>query len=385
MKKIRYLTGAVIFLLFILIYFLTSAGNTPYDYFVRLADAFLSGRYWLVDPPAWLNETIPGNGKNFVVYPPMPAILLIPVVMLFGIIFPQQILAHALGAGIVLVTIKIAYSISKDAAIAVWSGLLIGLGSILWFMSATGSVWYLGQITAVFFILCAINESLNKKRGLLIGVFLGAAVLSRVHLIITLPFFLLFTYRPKYLLQRGSSILAGLAPFVIFYALYNYVRFGSPLQTGYTLIPGILSESWYSKGLIHPSYIISHLKLFLTKLPIFTASPPYLKPSWGGLAIWITTPAFIYAFSASVKEKNVILTWTALIAIALVVFSHGATGFTQFGHRYAVDFYPFLLLLTIYGVSKTNLKWIHWFLLALSIIVNLWGVLWINKFHWVSF
>jgi uncharacterized membrane protein len=218
----------------------------------------------------------------------------------------------------------------------------------------------------------------------LIGIFLGAAFLSRIHLLTTLPFFIGIALNKKNLGRQILSIFVGLAPFVIFYAFYNTVRFGSPFQTGYTLIPGVLEEPWYSKGLIHPSYIINHLRLIFTKLPLFSTNPPYIKPSWGGLAIWITTPAFIYALGANLKNRVVAWSWIALLTIAFIVFSHGATGFTQFGHRYAVDFYPFLMLLTIYGV-KQQLKWHHWLLLAISIIVNLWGVLWINKFGWVSF
>jgi hypothetical protein len=120
-------------------------------------------------------------------------------------------------------------------------------------------------------------------------------------------------------------------------------------------------------------------------LPIVQATPPFLIPSWNGLAIWITTPAFIYSFKASFKKHEVKLSWFALLSIAIVVFSHGATGFTQFGYRYAVDFYPFLIFLLIISLSKKKLKWHHWVLLIISILVNLWGIVWINKFGWVSF
>jgi hypothetical protein len=81
----------------------------------------------------------------------------------------------------------------------------------------------------------------------------------------------------------------------------------------------------------------------------------------------------------------VLATWFSIILIALVIFSHGTTGFTQFGYRYAVDFYPLLVFLTIKGAVNLNSKYIHWVLLIMSIIVNLWGVIWINKFGWVSF
>jgi hypothetical protein len=59
-------------------------------------------------------------------------------------------------------------------------------------------------------------------------------------------------------------------------------------------------------------------------------------------------------------------------------------GWTQFGYRYAIDFYPFLTLLTIKGVTKTGLRWHHWLLLFIGILVNAWGVIFINKLGFVG-
>src|SRR5436853_5296299 len=52
---------------------------TDYDYYGRLADAFLHGRWWLEEAPPWLNELLPcGDGRFCVVIPPLPAILAVP-------------------------------------------------------------------------------------------------------------------------------------------------------------------------------------------------------------------------------------------------------------------------------------------------------------------
>jgi hypothetical protein len=382
-KKSSFLYTAL-FLAFFTIYFLTSAGNTPYNYFTRLADAFIHGRYWLTENPPWLNELIPaGTNKFFVPYSPMPAILSLPFVFIFGKDLPQQLIAHLLGAAIAILAMKMSQDIKKNKILGLWSALLVGLGSIVWFMSATGSSWYLGQITAAFFLMAAIAESLGKKRALLVGIFLGGAYMSRLHTILSLPFFLYIFRKNK--TTNFTRLFAGVVPFILINSLYNYLRFGVPWDKGYSLIPGLFNEPWYEKGLFNPLYVPNHLKIIFTALPIFKNQPPFVQPSWGGLAIWLTTPAFIYAFFNSLKNKLVLFSWLAIIFIALVVFSHGSTGFTQFGYRFAVDFYPFLILLTIKRVAKTGLKWHHWLLLVIGIIVNLWGVLWINKFGWVSY
>jgi hypothetical protein len=377
---------AIFFFIFIFsIYFVTSAGKTPYDYFTRLSDSFLAGNIYLTENPPWLSELIPaGANKFYVVYPPMPAIVSLPFRFFLGGKFEQQYLAHILGAGIAVIAIFISWSIKKDKKLAIWSGVLVGLGNIVWFMSSVGSSWYLGQITAAFFISLAILESINKKRPLLVGLFVGAAYLSRVHTILYLPLFL-YLLKDKEWFKKYFQLGLGVLPCVLFNFGYNYLRFGVVWDKAYLLIPGVLEEPWYKNGLFHITNIPNHLKVLFTSLPIFTKEVPYIKPSWGGLSIWITTPAFIYALRNSIKDGKVIFSWLTIVLISLVIFSHGTTGFTQFGYRFAVDFYPLLFYLTIRGAAKQKLSWHHWTLLTLSVLVNLWGVLWINRFGWVSF
>jgi len=103
------------------------------------------------------------------------------------------------------------------------------------------------------------------------------------------------------------------------------------------------------------------------------------------MAIWLTTPAFIFALFYTFyhfKEKITLACWSAILPIAILVMSHGGTGFTQFGYRYATDFYPFLFLLTFLGMK--NLKPYHKFFIIIGVLVNLWGVISINKFGFVD-
>src|SRR5437762_3023859 len=63
-----------------LAYLAAGAGlATDYDYYGRLADAILHGRWFLEEAPSWLNELLPcGDGRFCVAYPPLPAILALP-------------------------------------------------------------------------------------------------------------------------------------------------------------------------------------------------------------------------------------------------------------------------------------------------------------------
>ncbi len=314
----------------------------------------------------------------------MPAILSFPFVYFFGKNFEQQYLAHILGAGIIILTMAISYKLKKSYPLAIFFGIMIGFGSIVWYLSATGSVWYLGQVSAAFLTTAALYESLNKRRSFLIGIFLGSAFLSRLHTILSLPLFL-YLLANKDWFKKYFYLGLGILPFVLFNFYYNFIRFGTVLDKGYFLIPGIYSEPWFSKGMLNIAYIPEHLKILFLKLPNFFNHPPYIQPSWYGLAIWITTPVFIFAFWSPIKENLTKMLWLAVILIFILVALRGGTGWTQFGYRYAVDFYPFLTLLTIKGIEKVGLKKYHWILLFIGVVVNLWGVIWINKFGWVSF
>ena len=107
-----------------------------------------------------------------------------------------------------------------------------------------------------------------------------------------------------------------------------------------------------------------------------------------GMSILITTPAFIYSVFAGIKKKITLACWVGIIPIALILFLHGGVGWQQFGYRFALDFYPYLLILTALGISRdlkadSDLEWHHKTLIIASVLVNLWGVIWINKLGWV--
>jgi hypothetical protein len=78
----------VIIALVALLVFLLSKGPPPgQNHFVYLADAFLHGRLGLSGSGASLAEVVNYQGNFYVVYPPMPAVLLMPFVAVFGTSF----------------------------------------------------------------------------------------------------------------------------------------------------------------------------------------------------------------------------------------------------------------------------------------------------------
>lgn len=80
------------------------------------------------------------------------------------------------------------------------------------------------------------------------------------------------------------------------------------------------------------------------------------------------------------KDRLVLACWATIIPVALANWIFAATGWSQFGYRYGLDFMPFLWLLTVLAVGK-QVRWHHLALIAVAVVVNFWGVLWIYQFE----
>lgn len=376
-----WLVTATIFIVSLIIFSLTSAGNTAFNHFTLLADSFIHGKIYIEGDMPWLEKIPIDQNKFFVANPPMPGVLSIIPVFIFGKDIPQQYISFVLGALVVAITFLISIKIKNSIKLAVWSSLLIGFGTINWYLITVGSTWYLAQVVAEMFLFLAIYLLLKRKSVFLIGLFLGFAYFSRIPTILLLPFFVINLPKPYF--KNVCLLGLGVLPSILLNFAYNYARFGVIWDIGYTLIPGVSTEPWFKYGVINPVYIVEHLKIILTTLPSISDKFPYLKPSLFGYAIWFTTPAFVFSIFNKFKDKLIWSAWLSIILVSILIFSHGSTGFSQFGYRFAADFYPILLFLTIKGVSNlSGPKLYHWLFLLFGIIVNLWGVLFLNIFKW---
>jgi hypothetical protein len=392
-KRFPLLLALGFFLFTFLVYYLTRLKpSTSFNYFVWLADAFLHGRLYLTEPPSRLTELIPVNGKFYVVYPPMPAVILMPFVFFWGTNFSQTLGSVIFGSVNVSLFYLLTRRLTKDSRIQIWMTLLFGFGTIHWYLASSGSAWYFAHVTSFLFLTFAIHETLSGGRPFLVGLFLGASYWARLSTILSFPFFLVML-SDKWLLESndGSTLKRinskplvhfglGVGVFVLLNFAYNFLRFGTPFDIAYSMLK-ITHQPWFKEGLFSLSYIPYHLSVLFAKLPVFTWEPPYVVPSLQGMSILITTPATVYVILAGIKNRITLACWLGIIPVALLIFTKSGTGWTQFGYRYAMDFYPFLLLLILKGIGS-EIRWHHKLLISLGILVNLWGVLWVYEFGW---
>ncbi|MEK7061024.1 MAG: hypothetical protein AAB931_00705 [Patescibacteria group bacterium] len=370
----------ILFFLALIVYLLSYKGEGKnYNHFVLLADSFLHGRLYLTTNPPWLNELVNINNHFYVPFPPMPAIMLTPFVFLFGASFPQPILSILIAALNVPLCFIVILKFFKNEKLALWISLLYAFGTIQWYHAEVGSSWYIAHIIAMFFLWLSLLELETKRRFYLIGFFISLAFLSREPAIFALFFPLIYLFR-KFNFQNLLKYGLGASIGVLISVLYNYLSFGAFYNLGYWLIPNVLNEPWYRFGIVSVNYIPTHLIELFTSLPKFIPTFPYVLPSLNVMAIWFTTPAFLLILKANFNKLLERASLITAIAILFPILIHGSNGFTQFGYRFILDLYPFLLILTASGINNSP-KWFVIILIFISILINLWGVLMISFFN----
>ncbi len=366
---------------------------TDYDYYGRLADAFLHGRWWLTEAPPWLNELLPcGAGRFCVVYPPLPAILSLPFVPFFSTAVAQVVASRIAGgasAGLLYYGLR-AYGAPRTYALA--GALLSAFGTTLFFSSVDGRAWFAAHSASMLFLSLAFAVAARGGNALAVGALIGISALARLPVALAAPALALLCAR------RGGTgygrslagVLAGGAPFAIVYVGYNLLRWGTPLDDGYARLTQ--GDVFFNHGLFSPLYLLRQLQaIFLEPPDLIPGTPFFLRPRFIGMSLFLTTPAFLWMFLALREvRRDVVVAATgaaALLALLPDVF-HGTVGFQQFGYRFSIDAQPFLVALTLTGDGLFRGIWrrrptvILILAVVLSLAVNIYATIAITRFEY---
>ena len=119
---------------------------------------------------------------------------------------------------------------------------------------------------------------------------------------------------------------------------------------------------------------------------LFTRTCPLVLPRDTGMSVLLTSPAYVliapalrwgYGHSRLVTGSAI-----AVVVIAFVNLMHFSQGWVQFGYRFSNDWAPFGLVLVTLSLERIGLRRAAIALIAISVIVNLWGVAWAEVFGW---
>lgn len=384
-----------------------------------------------------------------------PAFVVLPGVLIFGVELNQTLVSVIFAAMTAPLVFLVARGLSKRTETQVWLTVLMVFGTIFFWVGANGGVWFFAHTTATFFLFGALFFTVTRPNPLYAGVLLGAAFMSRPTVSMSGLFFvIMFAHlwlRPS---DGGRSLFGrinwepvgafftGVSPFVLTTMAINYARFDNPVESGYNYGEQFHQdhlEHIFTDGIFDPGYIERHPPVVLEQMPLFQDTAPYILPSWAGMAMWATTPAFFYSLFAGIKERIVLIVggvavglsaaiilsrgvvrawdwgwatteiplgihllpfwamigaavvyslinrdrlvaacWAAIIPTAFFIFNFAATGWSQFGYRYGLDFTPFLWLLAARAIGD-EIKWHHKVLITVGVLVNLMGLLWIYQ------
>ncbi|MEA2549493.1 MAG: hypothetical protein QOE42_2091, partial [Chloroflexota bacterium] len=150
-----------------------------YNHFEWQALAFLEG-HAAIRYPVEATATSPGNAffqdvlpvptgadgiqRGLVPFPPLPAVLLVPFVWLWGLAANGQLIFAILGA----IDVGIAWWMLGKLPIRIWvrvaTTVFLGFGTVFWYAAQIGTTWYQAHVLAVGLALAAIGVALGGDR-----------------------------------------------------------------------------------------------------------------------------------------------------------------------------------------------------------------------------
>jgi hypothetical protein len=370
-------------------------GTPSKAYWQLVADAFLHGRLYLIDPGTQHDLTF-YNGQWYVPNPPLPALVLLPFVALFGVqnipMILFSIVFGAIDAVVVFVLLEQAARaglIPTSRSANLWLTGLLVFATDHWWLAIMGRMWFLSQIMTLLFAMLAALFALKRWSPWLVGASLGLAMLARPNVFTLWP---LMAGIAIYLDQREhgalrtrpllawavqSAVPVCLAVAGLLY--YNYIRFDNFLDFGYVTINSAdyIMDAVRTYGMFNLHFVPMNFNMMFLKLPVIslTRSCLYFFPSWEGYSLVAMTPAVVYVFRRFKFNAWTLGAWISILLSVGMLLFYSNNGSMQMGYRYLMDFIlPLLLLLAVSVGGKPS--WLFKLLVLAGVLMNAASILW---------
>lgn len=337
------------------------------------------------------------NGKYYLPYPPGPAILLTPFLWIFGTV-NSVLIAVLLGCLSIFLLYLILKNLKIQANLIPWliCGFIFGTG--YWFTLLTSHhVYGFAEVVSVTAILLFLNELLGKQRAVLMGIFLGGAFLSRQFTIILSLFALGYLIYYYYMLPETRNVkvfwrkvilfLGSTGISVILYLIYNYLRFGNPLDAGYRYINflGVLKERVAQYGVFSGHYVLYNLYNYLIKGFNIEFTGNQLLSIKGmdlfGSALLVASPFLVSAFKSGWHRFLRVFAWITIGIIFTGLLFYHNNGEQQVNtSRFTLDFLPLMFILTALGADKLP-PWLFKSMVIYAITINIIAFIIHLKYH----
>ena len=413
-----------LFALAAVVYFSSNpARHDFYDHFVWQADAFLNGRAEITYPVSagpfrndYFQDVLPvASDRAQIPFPPLPAIILLPFVAVWGLATNGAAVAAAIGAANVALCWLMLLGVTSRRSAALLGSVFYAFGSVAWYAAMLGTTWFLAHVVASTFLFIAIAIAVRADgrsqaigRQLAAGLAFGAAATARLTTIFGAPFFVFVGGGGSWLRRAVLAGIGALIPVLLLLG-YNVVTSGEPFHPAYDYLyeveyrprPELVNPDW---AIEDPRYIPQNAGILLGQLPmmpllddpacsgvardpdaLFDRHCPLLQPDPIGMSILLTSPAYLLMIPVLLRDwRRRIVAGAALAVlwIALIDLMHFSQGWVQFGYRFSNDFAPFAVILVTLGIARLGIGLRSVGLVAASVAVNAWGVYWGVTLGW---
>jgi hypothetical protein len=335
------------------------------DYYNFLADAFLHGQLALRTTPESTVDLIFYMDRLYLYWNPFPALLIAPLVALFGIAFSDVLYTALIGALTIGLSAHLLSALDGSGIAPLdreRRGLLVttlAFGSIVPIVATRGNIWDTAQIVGWACVLCATLAALivpGRWGYLLTGLALTFAMETRLDLLfngVWLAFVLLRRDGRRGLRWLLTSSALGLSPLMLGFALlgwYNAARFGNPLDSGLAWhnMSDFFRADYARYGVFNLHYLPTNLYHH------FLAPPITLSQKGTGWGFFFMTPVFVGALYALWRDRCQLITSALAVSAMLTYIPIGlvmGTGYL-FGPRYLLDLMVPIVVLTARGIAQ---------------------------------
>jgi len=358
--------------------------TSNFQNFVYEANGFLHGKVFYETPPPSLYDSSVSDGRYYWAPGPLPAIILMPLTAIFGLV-PLQIY---LNMALVVIVIGLSYAAARQHRFSqlnsLWLATAFTFASVYLGVAMRAHAWQVSSAVAAASILWMLYEYRQKNRPWVIGLAGAAALATRLTagLAVMVPIIDVLLNKEKSWSEKISWLRRAAVPLAVTLVLLgalNYARTGNWLDTGYTtaMVDAPLAARRAQGGLFSLSNIPGNIFLyfFVPPQPViepgsYQLVPPYLKANLT-MGFFFLSPIFLYLWRLKFKERLIKITALVAAGMTLLLLSYYALNAWEFGSRYLVDVLPlyYVLLLTCFPNSQLQTR--DKALIAFSALFNL--------------
>jgi hypothetical protein len=349
------------------------------DHMMILANDITQGRVDLSSLTT-INDIVTIDGRHYQamsLLPTVPYLAFVPFEVLWP--FSRWIVSGVIGILAAWLALPVARRYGPGGTATYWLAALGAFGTMLFTLAIEGDFYYLAHLESVLLVFVTLIEWHDRRRPWVLGLLVGVAALARPTLLLmALPLGLVLLAEARDRVRAAAEFALPIAGAVLVTAAWDYVRFGSVLETGYGIAwitPPL--EALRSQGLFSIVHVPTNLALFVGGGFGIRDAFPWLVPSSEGQSILLTTPALLVAVNAGFRGRLNQMLWGAAMLTAIPVFLYyGGGGGATYGYRYAMDFIPFLFALVAIAL-KERFGNLEKTLIGLSVAFVCYGYVWV--------